>query len=162
MPKIPIYTLAWSPATATYELSQTREREALGIAADSPAWFTWLEQVSSFAFAGKRGHFTARKEAKQRGDRYWSAYLATGERLSKKYLGKSADLSLARLESIAETLTAQSETTLPPSISLAAARTAGESDATPRPLLAQQDNSLTPLQATKLHVPRPRIHLVSR
>ena len=66
------------------ELYQTREQGTLGIDSDSSAWFTWLEQVSSFAFADKSGHYTARKEARQRGERYWYAYLATGERLTKK------------------------------------------------------------------------------
>src|SRR5215472_10061926 len=102
MPKVPLYTLAWSSARETYELYQTRDREALRIVPDSPAWFAWLDQVSSFAFSGKSGHYTARKEARQRGDCYWSAYLATGERPGKKYLGKTARLSLARLEHIAE------------------------------------------------------------
>ena len=81
MPKVPAYTLAWSPATAAYELYETRNSEELGIAPDSPEWFTWLDQVSSFAFCGKSGHYTARQEAKQRGDRYWYAYLAKGEQL---------------------------------------------------------------------------------
>jgi LuxR family maltose regulon positive regulatory protein len=93
MPKIPMYTLAWSPVTAAYELYQTPDREALRIVPDSPAWFAWLDQVSSFAFSGKSGHYTARKEARQRGNRYWSAFLSTGEHLSKKYLGKTADLT---------------------------------------------------------------------
>ncbi len=83
MPKVLTYTLAWSPATEAYELSETRSREALWIVPDSPEWFTWLDQVSSFAFSGKSGHYTARKEAKQRGDRYWYAYLAMGEQLTK-------------------------------------------------------------------------------
>ena len=84
MPKVPAYTLAWSPATEAYELSQTRERAVLPIAPESPAWFAWLDQVSSFAFVGQSGRYSARKEAKQRGERYWYAYLATGEQLSKK------------------------------------------------------------------------------
>src|SRR5215469_3011444 len=110
MPKVPVYTLAWSPAIATYELYQTRDREVLGIAIGGPAWFSWLEQVSSFAFSGKSGHYTARKEAKQRGDRYWYAYLATGTRLTKKYLGKTVDLTLARLEHIAHEMSANQAT----------------------------------------------------
>jgi hypothetical protein len=72
MPKVPAYTLAWSPAIEAYELYETRDREALRIVPESPSWFAWLDQVSSFAFSGKNGHFTARKEAKQGGDRYWS------------------------------------------------------------------------------------------
>ncbi len=103
MPKVPAYTLDWSPAREAYELYQTRDREGGGkltplpIVPESPEWFTWLNQVSSFAFSGKSGHFTARKGAKQRGDRSWYAYLAMGEHLTKKYLGKTADLALVRL-----------------------------------------------------------------
>jgi len=134
----------------------------LPIVPESPAWFIWLEQVSSFAFSGRSGHFTARKEAKQRGDRYWSAYLATGEHLTKKYLGKTADLTLARLEHMAGLLRAQGEAQLPPPVSPAATGTDGEVDATRRPMLAQRDNPLHPLLSTKLHVPRPRAQLVSR
>jgi LuxR family transcriptional regulator, maltose regulon positive regulatory protein len=153
MPKVPAYTLAWSPATAAYKLYQTRDREVLTIVPDSPAWFAWLDRVSTFAFSGKSGHYTARKETKQRGDRYWSAYLATGEQLTKKYLGKTSDLTLARLEQIAAMLGAQSAAQLPPPETV---------DTTPPPLLAQRDNPLHPLLATKLHVPRLRTHLVPR
>src|SRR5262252_5898761 len=123
MPKVPLYTLAWSSARETYELYQTRDREALRIVPDSPAWFAWLDQVSSFAFVGKSGHYTARKEAKQRGDRYWSAYLATSQHLSKKYLGKTSNLTLARLEQVAGVLAAEQ----------AASRLAGQE---PPPLLS--------------------------
>jgi LuxR family maltose regulon positive regulatory protein len=112
MPKIPTYTLAWSPAVAAYELYETASREVLQIVPESSEWFAWVDQVSSFAFAGQSGHYTARKEAKQRGHRYWYVYLALGERLTKKYLGKSADLTLARLEQTAGILRAQSETRL--------------------------------------------------
>src|SRR5919205_2467156 len=121
MPKVPAFTLAWSPAREAYELYETRSREALKILPDSPEWFAWLDQVSSFAFFGKSGHYRARKEAKQRGDRYWSAYLAMGEQLTKKYLGKTADLTLARLEHIAGVLNAQSAVQLSPPVSRRAA-----------------------------------------
>ncbi len=180
MPRVPVYTLAWSPVTATYELYQTRDREGLKILPESPAWFAWLEQVSSFAFVGKSGRYTARKEAKQRGDRYWSAYLATGEHLTKKYLGKTANLILARLEQVAGVLEAEqiasrragqetppplppaSVAQMPPPETLASASTDAEVEATQRPLSAQRDTPLHPLLATKLHVPRPRTRLVSR
>jgi LuxR family maltose regulon positive regulatory protein len=160
MPKVPMYTLAWSPATMAYELYQTRDCEVLTIVPEGPAWFAWLEQVSSFAFMGKSGHFTAHKEAKQRGDRYWSAYLATGEQLTKKYLGKTANLSLARLEHIAELLCTPSVVLIPPRVSLAGG-TNSEVDTTQHPILARRD-PLHPLLATKLHVPRPRAQLVHR
>jgi LuxR family maltose regulon positive regulatory protein len=162
MPKVPMYTLAWSPVRAAYELYQTRDRGGLRIVPESPAWFAWLDGVSSFAFLGKSGHFTARKEARQRGDHYWSAYLAAGEQLSKKYLGKTGDVTLARLEHIAEILSAQSEARLSPPQPLAQAGSAKEEDAAQQPVLAQQGHPLHPLLATKLHVPRPRTHLVPR
>ncbi len=161
MPKVPTSTLAWSPATQTYELYGTRNREGLGIVPDSPAWFAWLDQVSSFAFAGKSGHYTARKEAKQRGDRYWYAYLATGELLTKKYLGKTADVALARLEHIAGLLSAQSEVQEPLPVSLAAG-TDREVDTAQHPMLPQRRTPLNQILATKLYAPRPRAHLVLR
>src|SRR3974390_856036 len=161
MPKIPTYTLSWVSTTGTYELYQTRDRGLLGIDPGSPEWSAWLEQVSSFAFVGKNGHYTARKEAKQRGDRYWYAYLTTGEQLSKRYLGKAADLTLARLEKIAWMLNAQSETQLLPLI-FPAAGTDNEGKTAQPPLLTQQLHPLHPLLPTKLHVPRLRISLVPR
>jgi len=178
MPKVPTYTLAWSLTTATYELYETRNRGVVQIVPDSPEWFTWLDQVSSFAFSGKCGHYTARKEPKQRGDRYWSAYLATGEQLTKKYLGKTPDITLARLEYMAELLSAaqaarvqprhktpfqpaESEAQTPLPVSLAAG-TDGAVETAPPPLLAQQPTPLHPFLLTKLHIPRPRTHLVPR
>ena len=151
MSKVPAYTLAWSPAIATYELYQTRDREVLRIVPDSPEWFAWLEQVSSFAFAGKGGHYTARKEAKQRGGRYWSAYLAISEHLTKKYLGKTAELTLARLEYIAGTLRAHSDSHLSHSGTLAKASVDKAVDDARH---TQRRRPLHPLLATKLHVPR--------
>jgi LuxR family maltose regulon positive regulatory protein len=178
MPKIPTYTLSWLSTAETYELYQTRERGILNIDPGNPEWFAWLEQVSSFSFVGKSGHYTARKEAKQRGDRYWYAYHTTGKQLKKKYLGKTADLSLSRLEQIADLLTvaqaprvqpgkeklllsAQSEFKTPPPVFPAAAMDGAAETAKP-PLFVQYRTPLHPLLATKLHVLRPPTHLVPR
>jgi LuxR family maltose regulon positive regulatory protein len=162
MPKVPRYTLAFSPATEAYELYQTPDRSTLGIVPESPAWFAWLEKVPSFAFVGKNGHYTARKEARQRVNRYWYAYLTTGGQLSKRYLGKASDLTLARLEKIAGMLHAQREKQhIPPPISLAATVN-GKVVAAQQPLLVGQQTPFHPLLATKLHIPRPRTHLVPR
>jgi len=59
MPKVPMYTLAWSAVIEAYELYETRDRRVLRIVPESLARFAWLDQMSSFAFAGKSGHFTA-------------------------------------------------------------------------------------------------------
>jgi LuxR family maltose regulon positive regulatory protein len=64
-----------------------------------------LQQISSFAFHSRWGmHFTARKQQVQRGGDYWYAYRRVQGRLAKRYLGKTADLTLARLEEIAHQL----------------------------------------------------------
>ena len=161
MSKVPTYTLAWSSATETYELYETRNQEALRIVPDSSAWFVWLDEVSSFAFLGPSGHYTARKEAKQRGGRYWYAYLATDEHLTKKYLGKSSHLTLARLEQIAGVLDAQNAARTSPPVTQTA-DTNSEVDTARDSVLALQTHPLHPLLPTRLHVPLPRTHLVHR
>ena len=161
MAKVPIYTMAWSSARECYELYQTRDRGMIGIVPESRAWYAWLEQVSTFAFVGKSGHYTARKEAKQRGNLYWYAYLARGEHLTKKYLGKTTNLTLARLEQVAGMQHVRREDWTPPPVSQATG-VDGEVEAAQQPLPTGQRTSLSPLLATKLHVPHPRTGLVSR
>jgi hypothetical protein len=68
---------------------------------DSPDWFTWLAKLSSFHFTGKSGHFSARQEAKQRGDTYWYAYRKAHKQRLKRYLGTTTTLTLEKLEQIA-------------------------------------------------------------
>ena len=96
-----VYMLSWSAASQTYGLSGLQSGEVLSIVPDSPAWFAWLAERSSFSFHGQQGSYIARLEAVQRGGRYWYAYQRTGQKLSKKYLGKTADLTQARLEQVA-------------------------------------------------------------
>lgn len=77
---------------------------------DTPAWFAWLERPTTLRFSyalhnRKKGYIdgfmTVRKECRQRGTAYWSAYRRDGQRLRKLYLGRSAALTQARLEEIA-------------------------------------------------------------
>jgi LuxR family maltose regulon positive regulatory protein len=59
-----------------------------------------LETAEVFAFDGPEGHFTAHK--RQRGEKwYWYAYSRRAGRLRTLYLGKSGDLELERLRTIA-------------------------------------------------------------
>lgn len=83
---------------------------------DSPAWFAWLEAptTASFSYALFNrtqgyidGFMTVRKERRQRGGAYWSAYRRQGHRLCKVYLGPSAALTQARLEAVATRLHAR-------------------------------------------------------
>lgn len=151
MPKT-AYTLTWSAASQTYALSGPQSGEARSIAPDSPAWFAWLAGVSSFAFHGQAGSYTARQEAGQRGDRYWYAYRRSREQLRKKYLGKTADLTVAQLEQVAQLLHADRATGVP-------APAMEEPPHTQAPLLP---DPFPPLLSTKLHVPRPPARLVHR
>jgi non-specific serine/threonine protein kinase len=65
------------------------------------AWWRWLaaDGNTTFRFECSGASYTARREGG-----YWYAYRKQGGRLVKAYLGKSVDLELARLETVAFTL----------------------------------------------------------
>jgi len=69
-----------------------------------PAWYAWLEQATTFAFASSAGSFTARKERRGRVGWYWKAYRTRAGQLRRAYLGKSEALTLDRRNSIAAEL----------------------------------------------------------
>ena len=72
---------------------------------DSPKGSAWLESVTSFRYesAGANKPYTARKES-GKGGNYWYGYRKVAGKLHKKYIGKGAELSTAKLEEIAEAL----------------------------------------------------------
>ncbi|HZU04232.1 MAG TPA: LuxR family transcriptional regulator, partial [Ktedonobacteraceae bacterium] len=168
MPKKSPYLLAWSPAQQAYVLSDGSSTAQLAIEPETPGWFAWLDHVPSFAFAGQSGSVTLRKE-RIHGEVYWYAYRRTGEKLTKKYVGKTTALTISRLEQIAGLLEA-----MPPGESplfdvpgTLSSEDASEPEATiplqksvahPPADVVQRD----PLLFTKLHVPRPRAQLVPR
>ena len=88
-------TLSWSAASQTYERSDEPGSEVLSLVPDSPTWFAWLAELPSYAFHGQTSSYTTGQERPGRDERYWYAYLRMGQKLSKKYLGKTADLTLA-------------------------------------------------------------------
>lgn len=80
-----------------------------GLRLDGPAWFAWLSAATTTSFSyplvdhrcGYRiGFMTVRKECRQRGGKYWTAYRRQGRRLRKLYLGPSHTLTQARLEAV--------------------------------------------------------------
>lgn len=105
MPKITAFRLSWQNEQQTYQLYTTENDAPLKISANSSTWFLWLDQITSFTFHGQHGHCTIRKENRKRGDAYWYAYQSSGKQLSKKYLGKTAQLTTTRLEEITQQLT---------------------------------------------------------
>jgi LuxR family transcriptional regulator, maltose regulon positive regulatory protein len=106
---------------------------------ETPDWFAWLQEASSFTFAGPAGTFTARHEDRA-GSRFWYAYRRKAGKLRKTYLGRSPELTLQRLEQAARTL-------------------ASSDGAAPNGL---QDGRLPPLIATKIATPQPGMSLVAR
>jgi hypothetical protein len=69
------------------------------IVLDTPAWFAWLNQVSSFCYSGSHPwlRLTVRRE-KRRQQTYWYAYCKIDSKLHNIYLGKQEHLTKARLE----------------------------------------------------------------
>src|SRR6266571_2121329 len=71
------------------------------VAPGSHEWYNWLRSVSSFTFGGQHAQVTVRQESRSGGSAYWYAYRRTGVKTTKKYLGRTGDLSLAHLEEVA-------------------------------------------------------------
>src|SRR5260370_15926121 len=164
MPKLAHYTLAWSPLNQGYELYKSQGNEGLAVVSASPVWLLGVGQTCSFAFHGQYGSYTARKERKQRGEEgYWYADARVGGTLTKRYLGKSINLTLGRLEHAAQELWLDPQNVLLPGYPYdhSARRQGGSpADRKARPAIARLPTDS--LLATKLHVPRPRPHLVHR
>lgn len=99
MPRYAHSQLRWFEQAQTYLLfsdDQVSEQEFNN---------EWLEQITSFSFHSREGmHYTVRKQRVQRGGHYWYAYRRLQGRIVKHYLGRTVDLTLARLEEIARLL----------------------------------------------------------
>ncbi|GHO68005.1 hypothetical protein KSC_068970 [Ktedonobacter sp. SOSP1-52] len=98
MPKIARFTLLWS---AEQDLYLLYEHDHPLLEADSASWFTWLTTHTSFSFRGRNGHFNLLKEARKKSsEAYWYAYQRQGKCIAKRYVGRSIELSVTRLEEI--------------------------------------------------------------
>jgi LuxR family maltose regulon positive regulatory protein len=83
-----------------------------GLTVGSAAWFAWLDQDehSAFYVETSAGTFTARKEQRRSGRFprcYWYAYRKQASKLHKMYLGRSEELTSARLVEVAQRLSDQ-------------------------------------------------------
>src|SRR5215217_233518 len=87
-----------------------RADAAQTILVGTPAWYAWLGGAASFAFVGASGSFTARKERRRGGAGYWKAYRKRAGVVRSAYLGRTADLTLERLQGAAAIL---AEPTIP-------------------------------------------------
>lgn len=148
MPKQSLHVLCWSAADQIYQLfADGHLKQCFG--SDDAAWQSWLAAHTSFAFHGRHGRLSVIKETRARGAGYWYAYRATGRRTSKRYLGTTTHVTIARLEEIASVLAHQQAS--PPVEQPAATWTAPLSSAS---LLLPK--LLAPRLAPAL-VPRPRL-----
>jgi hypothetical protein len=86
------------------------QHPAVEVRVDSAAWFQWLEAATSnrfsYALVDHRcgysvGVMTVRKERKQRGSCYWSAYCRRNGQLQKRYVGRSRQVTQTRLDAVA-------------------------------------------------------------
>jgi hypothetical protein len=112
MPRSAAHALAWCPDTSTYQVRDPEHARTLAaifgdtftLTPGSQEWFDWLATLPSFAFTGKEGRFTARRETKQCGESYWVAYQRVGGKLRKKYLGGTGELTAEKLEEAAKSI----------------------------------------------------------
>jgi len=132
-----------------YDLYEQGDRDHPLLQGGDELWFAWLATHTSFSFQGKHGQLNLLKEARPRGEEgYWYAYRRQGKRMGKKYAGRSKDLTIARLEAIAQAFGVLMSETLPiPDGSLP---------------IPSSSHSQVPLLASKLHLPRLHTSLISR
>jgi DNA-binding transcriptional MerR regulator len=75
----------------------------LALIPDSPAWFAWLETVSSLRFLGQQGRWSAYRD-KRRAAHGWFAYRRVNRHQYVHALGSPHELTIARFEQMAATL----------------------------------------------------------
>jgi hypothetical protein len=80
----------------------------------SHEWWEWVnsDKAESFRFEcehGVKGYRARKEKIKSRSGSFWYAYKRVGKTLRKRYLGKSEELTLGRLESVAYDLAESTE-----------------------------------------------------
>jgi LuxR family maltose regulon positive regulatory protein len=104
MPRISLHALIWSRDQGCYTLYMQDQLVQQIQPGDEAAWLAWLRKVSSFAFHGVSGSLNVYLEARSPGGQYWYGYHTSRGRTRKRYLGRTENLSLARLEETARAL----------------------------------------------------------
>src|SRR2546421_11871963 len=175
MPKAAAATLLWSPERERYEWQRRGENSSSPVSPEDDLGFLRLVDGSSFVFQGKHGRLTLRKESRLHGEGYWYAYRNQGRRTRKKYAGRTIDLTIARLEDIAEALTAEPRVSTDersqvkggtiPKLQAgvpAEERSAALQGRVPDTVTTSPSEHRTPVLAAKLHLPRLHASLLTR
>jgi hypothetical protein len=144
-----IWTDAWSP----YAYVDGPERIVL----DSPAWTAWLDAPTTARFAypvfdpacgAVVGVMTVRKESRQRGGFYWSAYRRQGGRVRKVYVGSAIALTRTRLDEVARSFIADQTR---PAAGATAMQTPADDGAVEGPASTMIPSGRTALEMTRTH-----------
>jgi LuxR family transcriptional regulator, maltose regulon positive regulatory protein len=150
MPRHAASLLRWMPESQTYEMHVEGVPAPHVPVPGTDSWSNWLDETASFSFHSRAGvHCTIRKETMQRGGAYWYSYQRVRGRVVKRYIGKSSELTIARLEEVAGAFTSEKLPVNGESIPVQLPETL--------PTQAQ-----APLLEPKLHLPRLHVSLVSR
>src|SRR5260370_14950289 len=109
MPKAAPYRLTWVGEHRIYGRGEALNNEqSLPGPPGSAELFSRLSSIPSFAFTGQHGRLTVRQEVRGGAGTYWYAYRRHGDKMLKRYLGRTADLTPAHLEEVALQLIAPS------------------------------------------------------
>jgi LuxR family maltose regulon positive regulatory protein len=139
MPRLPLHALIWSRDQSLYELYTQGQLEQRFQPGDEAAWLAWLGGVSSFAFQGVSGSLNVYQEARGRAGPYWYANHSARSRTRKRYLGRTAMVTLGLLEQTAQALSNEYNDSSPPPSFLS-----------PSPQAEQDQLALTKLSAPRL------------
>jgi LuxR family maltose regulon positive regulatory protein len=151
--------LLWSAEDRQYIWQKERNTEKRVELSAQDNLFRLLDECTSFSFQGQQGHLNLLKEMRVRGgDGYWYAYRRQGKRVVKKYAGRPADLTIARLEELALAMQVDSTQGEPAQQSHPFYPSHSQHPEPAPPTLLQQ----APLLLPKLHPPRPTASLLSR
>jgi LuxR family transcriptional regulator, maltose regulon positive regulatory protein len=107
MPKPSLHALIWSEVHQHYELHIHGHPEQCFSRGDEPAFSRWLGEHTAFAFLGQAGKISVLKEARRGGRGYWYACRTHHRHTRKRYLGRTVQVTFARLEEVAKALTSE-------------------------------------------------------
>jgi len=82
---------------------QTLYTDSAAVPLESALWFDWLAHNTTFYLESPDGTFTARRELRG-GAAFWYAFRRHRNKLYKVYLGRSTDLTHARLLAVVQQL----------------------------------------------------------
>jgi LuxR family transcriptional regulator, maltose regulon positive regulatory protein len=154
MPRAPRHAVNWSIERGLYECSTQGHVARRLNAGDDAALLVWLGEATSFAFHGRAGSLNVYQERRPRGGAYWYAYHTDRDGIRKRYLGRTARVTLARLEATAQALASASPPPPQPPTLAAVSDSSAEHKVNPALLLSTK---LTPPRLPRALVERPRL-----